>query len=538
MRLISAKRFIKDGKIRFKEFYRNNTPPYAILSHTWEEGQEVTYEDCKSPDAKEKKGYKKIQNTCRLAVGEGIEYIWIDTCCIDKSSSAELTEAINSMYQWYQQAKVCYAYLPDMNKGNFEGCRWFSRGWTLQELIAPKTVKFYDRSWMSAGDKMSRLKQLSKVTNIDTGILSHRVPLSSACVAKRFSWAAKRKTTRDEDLAYCLLGIFNINMPMLYGEGHKAFIRLQEEIIRTTHDLSIFAWTWRGSSDERPYLSFLAEGPEDFASCSNLVLTTNPLVNEDEMSVTNKGVHMQGPHWVSEYGYNVIRYSLALKCTNADQPNRPLLVPMRKAGPGIFVRAANTSKLDVSSLGVTSSYPINSKSFTLLTRLPREQLTSESMVSIFRHVAVAVEFPYDIPNMDIHGIPQKHWDAEDSVFFSPDSAVRRWGCVRPSGHCEMLVCFWHKSNEEWEFQGTLLNSADEGMDGLMQDLFVFAEALDYPASVVEGVLRRHGVKLDQQTTQVKYGGKRFHVYFNVEREDDHRVCFGPRFKVQISRVPI
>ncbi|KAI8683165.1 hypothetical protein LRP88_04861 [Fusarium phalaenopsidis] len=538
MRLISAKKFTKDGKIRFKEFYRNNIPSYAILSHTWEDGEEVTFEDCKSPVAKDKKGYKKIQNTCRLAIGDGIEYVWIDTCCIDKSSSAELTEAINSMYQWYQQAKVCYAFLSDLQDGNLKDCRWFSRGWTLQELIAPKTVQFFDRSWKNAGDKMSLLKQLSTVTNIDAGILSHKVPLSSACVAKRFSWAAKRKTTRDEDLAYCLLGIFNINMPMLYGEGRKAFTRLQEEIIRTTNDLSIFAWTWRGSWDGRPYLSFLADGPEDFTWCSNLTLRTDPLVNEYEMAITNKGIHIQGPHWVSEYKDGSIRYSLSLQCTNKDEQHRPILIPMRKAGPNIFMRAAKSGRMDV-SLGITSSYPINSKSFTLLTRLPREQLTSGSLVSIFRHVAVAVEFPSDVPRLGVHGIPQKCWDVEDSVFFSPDSTVRRWGCVRPSGMSgEMLVCFWHKSNNEWEFQGTILNSAEEGMDGLMQDLFVFAEALDYPAEVVEGVLRRHGVKLGQKSILVWHGGKKFRVYFQVERVNDRRICFGPHFKVKVSRVPL
>lgn len=122
MRLISAKRYTKDGKIRFKEFYQNNIPSYAILSHTWEDGEEVTFEDCKSSAVKDKKGYKKIQHTCRLAIADGIEYVWIDTCCIDKSSSAELTEAINSMYKWYQQAKVCYAYLSDLQGGKLEKC--------------------------------------------------------------------------------------------------------------------------------------------------------------------------------------------------------------------------------------------------------------------------------------------------------------------------------------------------------------------------------------------------------------------------------
>lgn len=383
---------------------------------------------------------------------------------------------------------------------------------------------------------MSLLEQLSAKTKIEAGILSHKVPLSSACVAKRFSWAAERETTRDEDLAYCLLGIFNINMPMLYGEGRKAFTRLQEEIIRTTNDLSIFAWTWRRRWDGRHYLSFLAEEPRDFLWCSNITLRTDPLVNEYEMAITNKGIHMQGPHWVSEYKDGAIRYSLSLQCTNEE--DRPILIPMRKAGPNIFMRAAISGRMDL-SLGITRSYPIKSKSFTLLTRLPREQLTSGGLVSIFRHVAVAVEFPSDVPRMSVQGIPQKIWDVEDSVLFSPDGGVRRWGCLRPAAmNGEMLVCFWGKTNNEWEFQGTIFNSAEKGMDVLMQDLFVFAEALDYPAEVVEAVLKRHGVKLDQKSILVWNGAKKFRVYFQVERVNDRRICLGPHFKVKVHRVQL
>ncbi|KAF4452330.1 Vegetative incompatibility HET-E-1 [Fusarium albosuccineum] len=417
MRVISATKFAKGGEIRFEEFYGHNITPYAILSHTWEDGQEVTFEDCKSSVAKNKKGYSKIQKTCQLAVDEGIDYIWIDTCCIDKSSSAELTEAINSMYQWYERAEVCYAYLSDLDGGDLKDCRWFTRGWTLQELIAPNNMKFFDHSWENVGDKASLLEQLSTITSIEARILSHQDPLWYACVAKRFSWAAKRKNTRDEDIAYCLLGIFNINMPMLYGEGFKAFVRLQEEIIRTTNDLSIFAWTRHNSStnDQTPYQNFLAEGPQDFASCSNLRLATDPLLNGNGMSITNKGIHMEGHHWVSEYKDGTTRYSLGLRCRSTD--DKPIMVPMRKAGPNAFVRATNASRLDTSSLGIASSYTVNSKSFTLLTRLHREQLTSDKIVSIFRHVAVAVEFPSDISKRNIRAIPQRYWDAEEFVFF-------------------------------------------------------------------------------------------------------------------------
>ncbi|KAM5347276.1 hypothetical protein ACJ41O_010281 [Fusarium nematophilum] len=544
MRLISAKRFIKDGKIRFKEFYRD-TPPYAILSHTWEDGQEVTHDNCKSASPlKDKKGYEKIRNTCRLAIREDIEYVWIDTCCIDKSSSAELTEAINSMFQWYQQAKICYVYLSDLNDASKLGnCRWFRRGWTLQELIAPKAIKFYNRSWDIIGDKESLLTQLSVVTNIDAAILSHQVPLSSACVAKRFSWAANRRTTRAEDVAYCLLGIFDINMPMLYGEGYKAFIRLQEEIIRSTHDLSIFGWTLcdEPAVNRRHYSGFLATSPHDFASCSSMQ-TRDPLQHEGEMSITNKGVQLKGSQYVSHYKNGAVRYSLSLKCSSSDHPDEAFLVPMRKTGPNIFARATSAGCLRTSSLGIVSSYEVKSRSFILLTKLPsslspQPSKRNKDTVSALRDAVVDIKLPSEAMRLGINGLPQKCWDAEDFLFFSSDNTVPNWGCVMLPDKAR-FVCFWHKELGEWSFRGTLFDASGDAMDGLMRELYVFAEALDYPASLIDVLLARYGIKMNQQYVEVGGPGRRRRVSFEVLREDDPQVCCGPRFKVQISRLAI
>ena len=164
-----------------------------------------------------------------MAAADGFHYIWIDTCCIDKASSAELSEAINSTYRWYHESGVCYAYLADVPPNavdnEFAKSRWFTRGWTLQELIAPLTVIFLNKEWQKIGIKSSRQRIISEVTGIPANILLGG-DLERASIAQKISWASKREITRIEDIAYCLMGIFSINMPMLYGEGERVFIRL------------------------------------------------------------------------------------------------------------------------------------------------------------------------------------------------------------------------------------------------------------------------------------------------------------------------
>lgn len=178
-------RLLNTTTIQLEEFVEETAPEYAILSHTWEE-EEVSFRDIQTPEALTKKGYRKIQNCCRVAAADGYKYCWIDTCCIDKSSSAELSEAINSMFRWYQKAHICYAYLPDVFKDpveqvkiSLEKSRWFTRGWTLQELIAPAFVQFFDKSWKDIGTKATLHEQITQITGIPKDILlfgelSHR----------------------------------------------------------------------------------------------------------------------------------------------------------------------------------------------------------------------------------------------------------------------------------------------------------------------------------------------------------------------------
>lgn len=242
-------RLIHGETLRLEEFTDNHIPPYAILSHTWGL-EEVTFHEMKVDLPKEarrslisdskEESYRKIEYCCAQASKDGLTYSWVDTCCIDKSSSSELSEAINSMFRWYSNAAICYAYLSDVSlttKGIQS--RWFSRGWTLQELIAPRNIKFYTMKWEFIGTKQSLCKSIAGITGIDEETLLDPTSLSSASVGHKMSWAAKRQTTRTEDVAYCLMGIFDVNMPLLYGEGEKAFIRLQEEIIKENDDHSL-----------------------------------------------------------------------------------------------------------------------------------------------------------------------------------------------------------------------------------------------------------------------------------------------------------
>ncbi|KAK6819094.1 hypothetical protein RU639_008131 [Aspergillus parasiticus] len=255
------------GNFEIIEFTDDRIPPYAILSHTWE-GGEVTFQDMHADKlhTRQKKGYSKIQRCCHLAKTEGFEYVWIDSCCIDKTSSAELSEAINSMYRWYQEAEVCYAYLADVPSKGFKESRWFTRGWTLQELIAPTKITFLDANWKGLGSKADLQQAISECTRILIGVLSGDEDIESFSIAQRMSWAAERVTTRVEDRAYSLLGIFGVNIPLIYGERETAFIRLQEEIMRISDDHSLFAWR---SPDNRGGL--LATSPAGFIDSHNIV---------------------------------------------------------------------------------------------------------------------------------------------------------------------------------------------------------------------------------------------------------------------------
>ncbi|KAI6038838.1 heterokaryon incompatibility protein-domain-containing protein, partial [Pisolithus marmoratus] len=261
--MISRERGIQQAKHKpevTKEL-DDTTISYAILSHRWT--NEVSYkeimalmkmEEEEREEVRQRDGYRKIIESCKQAIKDRYEWLWIDTCCIDKRSSAELSEAINSMYRWYQNAQVCYAYLNDVDgpvfptrdENKFDQSngwpQWFMRGWTLQELIAPKRVEFFNKDWVCIGNKRCLAPVLREITGIPCEVLRDGLAAKRLSVAQIMSWAADWRTTRVEDRAYSLMGLFGVNMPMLYGEGKKAFQRLQLEILRVSSDHSIFAW--------------------------------------------------------------------------------------------------------------------------------------------------------------------------------------------------------------------------------------------------------------------------------------------------------
>lgn len=278
-------------------------PPYVILSHTWGDG-EVIFDDIHQDYAKDMQGYSKIVKCCEQAVNDGYEWVWIDTCCIDKRSSAELSEAINSMYTWYWDAEICYAYLADLtgNKLNTRHNsehppRWFSRGWCLQELLAPEVVEFYNAQWVCVGTKSSLVASISTLTGIEERYLLDRGSIQLASIATRFSWASRRSTTRTEDIAYCLLGLVDVNMPLLYGEGDRAFYRLQLELIQNSNEQTIFAWNpqdvpdhhWKGHDR----LGLLASHPCAFKNSSGINIRTK--FNRRTFGMTNTGLQMPLP---------------------------------------------------------------------------------------------------------------------------------------------------------------------------------------------------------------------------------------------------
>ncbi len=428
-------------------FIGSNIPKYAILSHTWEE-EEVTFQeldrhhpgdlDLPEPRLRQHiydttpKGYHKIWETCFKARRHGFQYAWIDTCCINKDSSAELTESINSMFQWYQNAEECYVFLPDLPsetsaEEGFPNCKWFTRGWTLQELIAPKKLLFYNQAWKYVGSKTLLCDLISEITKIGKLVLQGTVPAWGHSTSTRMSWAAHRQTTRVEDIAYCLLGIFQVNLPMIYGEGANAFLRLQEEIVRRTNDLTIFAWNQR-EGQELPYTLF-APSPAGFSDTRFLMqFSQRELV--PVFSITNKGLRFEnfkrlrkilikgadnglGVSETSEYlTTSVMTYYIPLG--GFWNPNRSevsttttLAMKLRKIGPDLFVRFGELLKIPWD----LNSSP--SMSFHICLEPPELRFGRNADAR-----EGAVYFPrqaFQIKDV----VPESYWDAADMLFYAP-----------------------------------------------------------------------------------------------------------------------
>ncbi|KAG9192828.1 hypothetical protein G6011_11562 [Alternaria panax] len=363
MRLLNARTY------ELKTFF-TNIPPYAILSHCWDD-EEVTFSDLADLEqAKEKKGFAKIQKTCELAVAGGFDYAWVDTCCIDKSSSAELLEAINSMFAWYKDCGQCYAYLADVeledtfvNSNSLYTSKWFTRAWTLQELLAPKitnwvtdgSMRFYSRDWQLIGTKITLAEILSDITGVPIEYLEGQ-KLEMASISMRMSWAAGRQATRAEDIAYSLLGMFDVNMPLLYGEGKsKAFRRLQEEIMKSSEDETLFAWESAVHDPTKHATHVLANDPDKFTGSSKLV----PFESETPATpytMTHRGLRIRLPLFKAQQLKRHDRLSIyslrsgkrlssgsdvtwgILRCHVVDDFHHIVVIPLRCLFANVYVR--------------------------------------------------------------------------------------------------------------------------------------------------------------------------------------------------------
>ncbi|KAK8057980.1 HET-domain-containing protein [Apiospora phragmitis] len=239
---------------------------YAIFSHRWLAEGEVEFEDLKKhidelrSSTHSLPGVSKIHDACVAARARGFKWLWMDTCCIDKKKSDEYATAINSMFNWYRNAKLCITFMADvkwrgsnavsLGKEAFrsekenESSAWFRRGWTLQELMASSHMEFYDMDWKCMGTKKELATALSDVTGIDKRFLTGEQDLSEASIAMKMSWMFGRETGKPEDRAYSLLGLFNVKLHLAYGEGMAtAFRRLQEVILASPlMEESLFAW--------------------------------------------------------------------------------------------------------------------------------------------------------------------------------------------------------------------------------------------------------------------------------------------------------
>ena len=486
----------------------SSLPSYAILSHTWYPSpeDEVTFQDftlLPTHELEKKKGYAKIKQTCQRAKKSGIKWAWVDTCCIDKTSSAELTEAINSMWMWYKGATVCFAFLEDLepvgkgdggsnggsevgsNAGSnvsatttsshsqagrmdhlshgekvarFKTCRWFTRGWTLQELIAPSRMGFYNSKWEFVGEKPALKKVLAEITQISESVLENSALLPTIPVAQRMSWASSRVTTRPEDMAYCLLGIFDVQIPLLYGEGDKAFIRLQEEIIKETNDFSLFAWeTGHGSGTQhQKHWGILAPSPKEFATSRDIEVWGNPLYNA-ECLITSKGLRITP---APEDGLRSSRhgpefegmYILDLGCYHRREKGKAIGVFLQQHGSDLYCRVMPHSLPTWPTGPLVEQLPLSKNRMLYITKtvspvastmLGSSHRWAFSLSQVF---GVMADIKFRPQRSQFN--PQRNWDAERMLFLSQGS--RNFECcatfvtTRKDGLGALRILVWCK----------------------------------------------------------------------------------------------
>ncbi|KAF6827287.1 HET domain-containing protein [Colletotrichum plurivorum] len=424
---------INTQSLTLQEFVDPSSAEYAILSHTWED-EEVTFQDINNLEqsgARRKTGFSKIVKTCEIARQMDLRFAWVDTCCIDKSSSAELCEAINSMFSWYKHSTVCLVFLSDLpalenpvpqvisgrgfpySQETFGACRWFTRGWTLQELIAPDHVVFFNSSWERFSRKDDCLDILSNITGISHSVLESSSSLYRTPIAVKMSWAASRQTKRIEDRAYSLLGIFDINMPMIYGEGHKAFRRLQEEVSRETNDLSLFAWRAPliGGGGAQLFRGIFARSPAEFSTCSDLRRSSTGNEPQREFTLTNKGVRVETKLYKHAQGAYIMYLGFTI------QAKVPVCIFLKRTAEG-FIRSEPWSlQCEEAMIDVEKYRDV----FTIHVQkevTPQEDLGFRRRMH--RSFHISIRFPTSLKLEAIEASPEYLWDRFHSTFISND----------------------------------------------------------------------------------------------------------------------
>ncbi|KAL9032683.1 MAG: hypothetical protein Q9180_006361 [Flavoplaca navasiana] len=340
-------RLLNAESLTLQQFKEEDCPPYAILSHRWAEdpSNEVVYDDMSKFEEfrhssvwKKAKSAAKIVEACQRVLELESKYLWVDTVCIKQDNLMEMSTAINSMYRLYHDAEICIAYLydyPTSEVQTFSQSDWFTRGWTLQELVAPEVVKFFDKNWDYIGETGDLAAELTQRTGVHKKFWTSNAPVNYASVSERMSWMAGRKTTVPEDIAYCMLGLFGVNMPLLYGEGkERAFLRLQEEIMKYSADHSLFVWKAESRGPMETYscsTGLLAPSPECFRSAGDYRRISQHR-NSRPYQMTNRGVAIDLPLVYHEKN----DFIGALNCH--DQDMKPVGLCLRKVHGNHYCR--------------------------------------------------------------------------------------------------------------------------------------------------------------------------------------------------------
>ena len=479
----------------------------------------------------------KITKTCALALArDRLDYAWVDTCCIDKTNSAELSEAINSMWAWYRGAYVCYVYLADLEPGSaadlaaegpggLAACRWFTRGWTLQELVAPREVVFFDREWNYRGGRAELAKLLERITGIPERLLKSGAALERFAVARRMSWAARRETTRGEDMAYCLMGLFDVNMPLLYGEGMvKAFARLQMAIVQSTGDWSIFAWV----DDRVPCSQFagmLAESPRQFATCGGIEMLSGDQAT-GSFAITSRGIQTEARQLHNQRARGGDwRLALYVLC---HIEGSAVGVSVQKIGTGLCARrnpgmrvVLNSNVASVEDLSRHGLRLLNLETLTLATTLPTQILLGTYLNPVLGSRMSALHVNWGPLALDCYRmLPRSNWDGHDGVFFSCHRGVSAWavcylrGTVKSEAAGQpvsvdlFLGCYgWGISNE----MTVILASLDNLSPTTTSFMRLHLESIKFEAveAAADLALSVFAGKLDEKVIDTDFGRVRY-----------------------------